>query len=97
MRKAFDEPGGSGGSSRDGVRERLRRTRDVVADNVPVGADSLELRIRRAHESLEDARQAESDAIETAQWAKDVAHEAEETAQEGRRRRAQAKRTATPS
>lgn len=96
LRKAFSEPGGSKDSTGDGVRARARRAREAVADSVPLGADSLELRMRRAHEALERARQAERDAVEAAQKAKDVAQEADETAQRvadaGRRLR----RTATP-
>lgn len=86
LRRAFSDPDGSDA----GVVDRVRRTRDRVADSIPVGPDSLELELRRAHEALERARDAERQAVAAAQEARDVAREADEIAQAGRERRSQA-------
>ncbi|MEJ7722016.1 MAG: hypothetical protein WKF58_17015 [Ilumatobacteraceae bacterium] len=50
--------GVSTGSPFEGVREGGRSVRNAVADTLPFGKDSLELRIERTRDALDMARQA---------------------------------------
>ena len=79
-------------SSRGGSNAGGRTVRDVVADALPFGKDSLDLRIQRAHEALSRARQAQQDATDQAVRAREDADEAAAVAERGRRRHAQVKK-----
>ena len=87
LRKAVSAPGEAVGTARHGVR----RTRDAVADRVPIGSDSLEQRMNRAHHAVERANQAEQEAVEAAQQARALDDEAQQVAEQGRERLADAK------
>ncbi|HMN98499.1 MAG TPA: Rho termination factor N-terminal domain-containing protein [Miltoncostaeaceae bacterium] len=76
----------------DGARDGVRRVGDTVADAMPFGPDSLDLRLQRAREALEDARGAEEDALRRAREADDLAAREKAVVAEGRQRIQEAKR-----
>ena len=90
----------------DEARSGARRMSESIADAVPFGGDSLDLRLHRAREALEDAQRAEQQALRRMREANDLAErEKAVTAdgrqttpggQEGRRRRDQAARRGGP-
>lgn len=68
------------------------RARESVADAVPGGKDSLDVRIDRAQHALEDARRSEQQAFELSRTAKDLADTAKRLADDGRRRQTAVKK-----
>jgi hypothetical protein len=76
----------------DEARSGARRLTDSVADALPFGADSLDLRLHRAGEALEDAQRAEQDALRRTNEASELAERERAVAAEGRRRLEEAKR-----
>lgn len=89
-------PGGGtsqSSSDRDGGKPGVAaRARESVADAVPGGKDSLDVRIDRAQHALEDAQRSEQRAFELSQNAKDLADTAKRLADDGRRRRTAVKK-----
>ncbi|MBE1515752.1 coiled-coil domain-containing protein [Nesterenkonia halotolerans] len=82
-------PSGSSGDDSSGPGQRAR---EVIADTVPFGKDSLDVRIKRAQDALADARRSEQQAVELSQDAKERSETAKQVAEEGRRRKAQAEK-----
>jgi hypothetical protein len=70
------------GEARDGAW----RVSESIADAVPFGADSIDLRLHRAQEALEDAQRAERRALERVREADDLEARATAVAAEGRKR-----------
>jgi Rho termination factor, N-terminal domain len=70
----------------DEARGGARRVSESIADAVPFGGDSLDLRLNRAQEALEDAQRAERSALERAREAEEREERAKTVAAEGRRR-----------
>ena len=58
-------------SARAGARDRRRKMSAAVVDAMPVGGDSVELRLKRARDAAERAREAEERALEAAEEAKE--------------------------
>jgi len=52
---AANSASSTAGSAVDGARDGARKARVAVADTVPFGMDSLELRIKRAQDGLDRA------------------------------------------
>ena len=70
----------------DEARGGPRRVSESIADAVPFGGDSLDLRLNRAREALEDAERAEEHALQQMGEANDLAQRAKTVAADGRRR-----------
>ena len=68
------------------AREGAWRLTESIADAVPFGADSLDLRLHRAQEALEDAQRSERRALERLREADELESRATTVAAEGRRR-----------
>jgi colicin import membrane protein len=68
-----------------GVRDQGRRVTAAVVDAAPVG-DSVEIRVRRARDAAEHARDAEARAVEAAREAKGLAEIALQVSERGRAR-----------
>jgi membrane protein involved in colicin uptake len=73
------------------ARGGARRVSDSIADAVPFGPDSLDLRLHRAQEALEDAERAEERALRKMSEANDLAERVETVTANGRRRQQEAK------
>jgi hypothetical protein len=76
------------------ARGGARRVTESIADAVPFGPDSLDLRLHRAQEALEDARRAEQRALERVSEAKELAKRADAVTADGRRRQQEARSAA---
>ncbi len=76
------------------ARGGARRVSDSIADAVPFGPDSLDLRLHRAQQALEDAERAEERALRTTSEANDLAERVETVTADGRRRQQEAKAAA---
>ena len=72
-----------------GVRDRGRRLRAAITDAAPGDGNSVEVRIRRAHEASERARDAEERAVEAEQEAKEYSDHVREVSAAGRARLSQ--------
>ena len=72
------------------ARGGARRVSESIADAVPFGADSLDLRLQRAQEALADER-AEERALQKMGEANDLAERVKRVAAHGRRRLQEAK------
>jgi colicin import membrane protein len=68
------------------AREHARRLGEAVADSVPIGDDSIRLRLDRAQETAEESREVEEQAIEAAHEAKESADYALRVSERGRAR-----------
>ena len=75
----------------DEARTGARRVSESIADAVPVGGDSLDLRLHRAQKALEDAERAEARALQQMSEANDLAERVKAVDAEGRRRLQEAK------
>jgi hypothetical protein len=84
--RPVSEVPGVGGSAAARVRDQGRKVEAAVVDAVPVGGDSVEIRMRRAQEAADRAREAEDRAREAAQDAKASAERAKQVSEEGRTR-----------
>ena len=76
------------------ARDQGRRFSEAAGDAVPFGDDSIELRLKRAEDAAERAREAEQEAVEAAQEAKDRSDYAVEVTERGRARMKQVDRDA---
>ena len=76
------------------ARGGARRVSDSIADAVPFGPDSLDLRLHRAQQALEDAERAEERALRTTSEANDLAKRVETVTADGRRRQQEAEAAA---
>jgi len=68
------------------ARDQGRRVRAAVIDAAPVGGDSVEIRMRRAQDANERAREAEDRAVEAARESKERADHARQVSERGRAR-----------
>jgi colicin import membrane protein len=89
MRKALTKPPVE--HAMEEARGGARRVSESIADAVPFGADSLDLRLQRAQEALEGAERAEERALQKMGEANDLAERVKRVAADGRRRLQQAK------
>jgi len=69
-----------------GARDRGRQVGAAVVDAVPVGGDSVDIRVRRAQDAAEQAREAEARAVEAARESKALADHARQVSERGRAR-----------
>src|SRR4029453_18540774 len=58
------------------ARDRSRRAGAAIIDAAPLGGDSVDMRMRRAKEAAERARETEQEAVHAAQVARDRAEHA---------------------
>jgi hypothetical protein len=84
--KPADAIGTAAESATAGARDRGRKVSAAVVDAVPVGGDSVELRMRRAQDAGERAREAEDRAVEAARESKDLSEHARQVSERGRAR-----------
>lgn len=68
-----------------GAAKSAKRAREALADAIPFGKDSLDIKISRAHHALGQARRKEQDAFELAHEAKERSEHAKRVAEEGQR------------
>lgn len=78
----------------DEARSGARRMSESIADAVPFGGDSLDLRLHRAREALEDAQSAEQQALRRMREANDLAEREKAVTADGRQSLQEAKRAA---
>ena len=78
----------------DEARSGARRMSESIADAVPFGGDSLDLRLHRAREALEDAQRAEQQALRRMREANDLAEREKAVTAAGRQGLQEAKRAA---
>ncbi len=90
--KPADAVGTAAESAAAGARDRGRKVRAAVVDAAPVGGDSVEVRMRRAQDAGERAREAEDRAVEAARESKDRADHARQVSERGRDRLLEVKR-----
>src|SRR4051794_37969000 len=69
-----------------GARDRGRRVAATVVDAAPIGGDSVEIRLKRAREAAEQAREAEDRAVEAARESKERSDHARQVAELGHAR-----------
>jgi DNA repair exonuclease SbcCD ATPase subunit len=86
MLKPAEHVGDAAESAAAGARDRSRQLGAAVIDAVPIGGDSVEIRMRRAHDAGLEARAAEDQAVAAAQESKARADHARETSERGRAR-----------
>jgi hypothetical protein len=73
-------------SATAGARDRGRKVGAAIVDAAPVGRDSVEIRVRRAQDAAERAREAEDRAVEAARESKVLADHARQVSERGRAR-----------
>jgi colicin import membrane protein len=78
--------GSAAESAAAGARDRGRKVRATVVDATPLGGDSVDIRMRRARDAAEHARDAEERAVEAAQESKDRSNHARQVSERGRAR-----------
>ena len=71
------------------ARDRRRKVRAGVVDAVPFGGDSVEVRMKRAREAAERAREAEDRAVDAGRESEERADYARQVSERGRARRAE--------
>jgi colicin import membrane protein len=90
--KPAEAIGNAAGSAAAGARDRGRKVGAAVVDAAPVGGDSVEIRVRRAQDAAERAREAEDEAVEAAREAKALADDAQQVSERGRARMSEVER-----
>jgi colicin import membrane protein len=93
--KPAEGVGEATGSAAAGARDRGRRAKAAVLDVTPFGGDSVDVRMRRAGDAAEEAREAEEQAVEAAQESKERSDHARQVADRGRARMAELDRELT--
>jgi colicin import membrane protein len=68
------------------ARDRRRKVSAAVVDAAPIGGDSLEIRMKRAREAAERARDAEEHAAEAARESKERSEHVRQVSERGRAR-----------
>src|ERR1700761_20984 len=86
MLKPAERVGDAAESAATGARDRGRRFSAAVVDAAPVGGDSVEIRMRRAHDAGIRAREAEEQAVAAAQDSKARSDHARDVSERGRAR-----------
>ena len=84
--KPADAIGTAAESAAARARDQGRRVSGAVVDAAPVGGDSVEIRMKRAQDAGERAREAEERAVEAAQESKERADHARLVSERGRAR-----------
>jgi hypothetical protein len=84
--KPADAIGNAAESAGAGARDRGRKVKAAVVDAAPIGGDSVEVRMRRAQDAGERAREAEDRAVEAARESKDLAAHVRQVSERGRAR-----------
>jgi colicin import membrane protein len=84
--KPADAIGSAAESAGAGARDRGRKVKAAVVDAAPIGGDSVEVRMRRAQDAGERAREAEDRAVEAARESKDLAAHVRQMSERGRAR-----------
>ena len=74
------------------ARDRGRRASAALIDAVPLGGDSVDIRMKRAREAAEHARNVEQEAVQAAQDARDRAEHTRTVSERGRARLAEVRR-----
>jgi hypothetical protein len=92
VRKPAEAIGTAAESATAGARDRGRKVGAAVVDAAPVGGDSVEIRVRRAQDAGEGAREAEDRAVEAARESKVLADHARQVSEHGRARVAEVER-----
>lgn len=82
--KPADAVGTAAESATAAAREQGRKVRAAVVDAAPVGGDSVDIRMKRAHDASERAREAEDRAVEAARESKDRSEHARQVSELGR-------------
>jgi hypothetical protein len=95
LSKAMGPTESAAESAASKVRDQSRRLGAAVVDAAPVGGDPVQTLMRRAKESAEQAREAEVEAVETAEEAKARANYAREVSARGRSRLKEVERETT--
>src|SRR5918996_4064876 len=90
--KPAENVGDAAQSAAIGARDRGRRASAALIDAAPVGGDSVDIRMRRAREAAERARDAEQQAVEASEEARDRAEHARKVGERGSARRAEVQR-----
>jgi colicin import membrane protein len=91
--KPAESVGDAAQSAASGARDRRRRASVALIDSLPVGGDSVDVRMRRAREAAERARDAEEQAVEASEEARDRAEHARKVSERGRSHLADVERT----
>lgn len=84
--KPAEAIGSAAESATTGARDRGRKVGAAVVDAIPVGGDSVEIRVKRAQDAAERAREAEDRAVEAARESKSLADQARQVSERGRAR-----------
>lgn len=84
--KPAEAVGTAAESATAGARDQGRKVRAAVVDAAPIGGDSVDIRMRRAQDAGERAREAEDQALEAAQESKERSEHAREVSEQGRAR-----------
>lgn len=84
--KPVDTIGTAAESATASARDRGRKVRAAVVDTAPVGGNSVEIRLKRAQDAGEQAREAEDRAVQAAQESRDRADHASQVSEHGRTR-----------
>jgi colicin import membrane protein len=82
-------------SAAAGARDRGRRMNVAVADITPLGEDSVDVRMKRARDAAERAREAEERVVRAAQESKERSDHAREVGERGRARVTEVERETT--
>jgi colicin import membrane protein len=81
--KPAESLGDAAESTASGARDRRRRVSAALIDSLPVGGDSVDVRMKRAREAAERAREAEEQAVEASEEARERSEEAREVSESG--------------
>jgi colicin import membrane protein len=84
--KPAEGVGDAAHSAAAGARDRGRQASAALVDAAPVGGDSVDIRMKRAKEAAERARDAEQEAVQASQAARDRAENARKVSERGRAR-----------
>jgi colicin import membrane protein len=74
------------------MRDRGRKASAALVDAAPVGGDSVDIRMKRAREAAERARDVEQEAVEASQAARGLAEHARKVSERGQAQLAQVER-----
>jgi colicin import membrane protein len=90
--KPAETVGDAAHSAAAGARDRGRQAGAALIDATPVGGDSVDIRMKRAREAAERARDVEQEAVQASQAARDRAEHARKVSERGRAHMTQVQR-----
>ena len=90
--KPAEGVGDTAHSAVSAARDQRRRAGAALIDSVPVGGDSVDIRMKRAREAAERARDAEEQAVAASEEARDRADHARKVSERGRAHLAEVQR-----